>query len=169
MRPDQLYHLGLPAWAYPGWKGPYFPSDRPALESYARVFNTVEGNTTFYGIPDDKTVAGWRRALADTDFRFCFKLPRSVTHEARPSNADLKRFFKALSPLGEHLGPFMIQLPAKVGPESIPDLERLIERFPRSFRYVIEVRHKDFFSAPCMRSPTYRCSIRCTTTLRSYG
>ncbi len=148
MHPDQLYHIGLPAWAYPGWKGPYFPPDRSALESYATVFNTVEGNTTFYGIPDEKTVNGWKNAVADTDFRFCFKLPRSVTHETRPSNADLRQFFKTLSPLEGHLGPFMIQLPAKVGPEQLPDLERLVERCPRRYRYVIEVRHKDFFTAP---------------------
>ena len=148
MNPDQLYHIGLPAWAYPGWKGPYFPPDRPALESYAKVFNTVEGNTTFYGIPDEKTVDGWKKAVVGTDFRFCFKLPRSVTHEARPSNADLTRFFRNLSPLEANLGPFMIQLPAKVGPEQLLDLERLIERCPRSFRYVIEVRHPAFFSEP---------------------
>ena len=148
MQPDSSYHLGLPAWAFPGWKGPYFPPDRPAIESYSKVFNTVEGNTTFYGIPDENTVTGWIRSVADPGFRFCFKLPRSVTHEARPSNADLKQFFKTLEPLGDNLGPFMIQLPAKVGPETLPDLERLVERLPRSFRYVIEVRHPAFFSEP---------------------
>ncbi len=146
--PDSLYHIGLPAWAYPGWKGPYFPPDRPALESYAKVFNTVEGNTTFYGIPDARTVAGWEQAVAGTPLRFCFKLPRSVTHEARPSKADLSTFFKTISLLEANLGPFMIQLPATVGPEHLQDLERLIERCPRSFRYVIEVRHKAFFSEP---------------------
>ena len=148
MQPDSSYHLGLPAWAFPGWKGPYFPPDRPAIESYSKVFNTVEGNTTFYGIPDENTVTGWIRSVADPGFRFCCKLPRSVTHEARPSNVDLKQFFKTLEPLGENLGPFMIQLPAKVGPETLPDLERLVERLPRSFRYVIEVRHPAFFSEP---------------------
>lgn len=148
MRPELGYFLGLPAWAYPGWKGPYFPADRPALESYARVFNTVEGNTTFYGIPDEKTVDKWRAVVDGTEFRFCFKLPRSVTHERRPSLSDLKTFFSRLEPLGDHLGPFMIQLPATVGTEQLPDLERLVERLPRRYRYVIEVRDRQLFEEP---------------------
>ena len=63
------YRLGLPAWAFPGWKNRYF-ADRPStLASYAQVFATVEGNTTFYRTPDEKTIANWQRAVAETDFR----------------------------------------------------------------------------------------------------
>jgi uncharacterized protein YecE (DUF72 family) len=146
--PELGYYLGLPAWAYPGWQGPYFPPDRPALASYSQVFNTVEGNTTFYGIPDAKTVDAWRRIVEGSSFRFCFKLPRSVTHDRRPSLPDLKLFFARLEPLDEHLGPFMIQLPGKVGTEQLPDLERLIERLPGRHRYVIEVRDRQLFDEP---------------------
>lgn len=142
------FFMGLPAWAYAGWRGPYFPSERPPLESYSRVFNTVEGNTSFYATPSEKSVAGWREQLADRRFRFSFKLPKSVTHERRPSFANLKTFFDRLEPLGEHLGPFMIQLPATVGPEEIPDLTRLVERLPRRHRYVIEFRHPALFRDP---------------------
>ena len=148
MKPELGYYLGLPAWAYPGWKGPFFPADKPALESYASVFNTVEGNTTFYGIPDDRTVDNWRAIVEGSDFRFCFKLPRSVTHERRPSLSDLRTFFNRLEPLGDNLGPFMIQLPASVGSEQLPDLERLVERLPRRYRYVIEVRDRQLFEEP---------------------
>jgi uncharacterized protein YecE (DUF72 family) len=54
------YYLGLPAWGFPGWSGTYFPrpaGSESALGHYARVFNTVEGNTTFYRVPDAPTVA----------------------------------------------------------------------------------------------------------------
>ncbi len=142
------FFIGLPAWAYAGWRGPYFPTDRPPLESYSKVFNTVEGNTSFYATPSEKSVAGWCEQLADRRFRFCFKLPKSVTHERRPSLSDLRTFFARVEPLGEHLGPFMIQLPATVGPEELPDLTRLVERLPRSHRYVIEFRHRALFEEP---------------------
>ena len=142
------YYLGLPAWAYPGWKGPYFPPDKPALQSYARVFNAVEGNTTFYGIPGEETVESWRSATEGSDFRFSFKLPRSITHEARPSYADLRQFFARIEPLGENLGPFLVQLPATVGPDALTDIEHLLQRLTTSYRYVLEVRHLDFFAEP---------------------
>lgn len=142
------YYLGLPAWAYARWQGPYFPADRPALESYSQVFSAVEGNTTFYAIPDDRTVAGWREKVAGRRFRFCFKLPRSVTHEPRPGYADLRLFFDRLEPLDGSLGPFLVQLPASFGPESLGELERLAERLPRRHRYVVELRHPAFFDAP---------------------
>ena len=48
------YYLGCPGWGVKTWVGRLFPSStRPTefLERYARVFNTVEGNTTFYALP----------------------------------------------------------------------------------------------------------------------
>ena len=55
--PADGYFLGLPAWAYPGWRDRYFPDEPDRLANYAAVFNTVEGNTTFYGIPDESTIS----------------------------------------------------------------------------------------------------------------
>ena len=54
---QEHYNIGLPAWAFPGWHGRYFNTTPSALASYASVFNTVEGNTTFYHVPDERTVA----------------------------------------------------------------------------------------------------------------
>ena len=57
------YRLGLPAWAFAGWRGRYFTARPSQLASYARVFNAVEGNTTFYRTPDAATVTRWREAV----------------------------------------------------------------------------------------------------------
>ena len=147
------YRLGLPAWAFPGWKGRYFAPDVPMLRSYASVFNAVEGNTTFYRIPDPGTVDAWRDAVAGRDFRFCFKLPRTVTHERRPDTGDLHRFLRAIEPLGDYLGPLFVQLPAKVGPRDLPHLHALLERLPSDRRIVIEVRDHRFFEEPGLLVP----------------
>jgi uncharacterized protein YecE (DUF72 family) len=142
------YRLGLPAWAFAGWRGRYF-TDRPSqLASYARVFNTVEGNTTFYRIPDAGTVARWRDAVAGTGLRFCFKLPREVTHEPRPDLASLDRFLKAIAPIEEHLGPLLLQFPAAVGPEQLPLLHTLFSQIPHNWSCAVEVRHRAFFDDP---------------------
>jgi len=50
------YRLGLPAWAHGAWQDLFFHDKPSRLASYATVFNTVEGNTSFYHVPDRKTV-----------------------------------------------------------------------------------------------------------------
>lgn len=55
------------------------------LEAYARLFNSVEINSTFYKIPMPSTVENWRR-LADSvnkDFEFTVKCSQLITHKAR--------------------------------------------------------------------------------------
>ena len=151
MTASPAYYLGLPAWGFPGWTGAYFPSPaggETTLSLYARVFNTVEGNTTFYRVPDRDTAQRWAAALAGTGFRFSFKLPRTLTHEARPRAADLIAFFEAMEVIGDKLGPFLVQCPAGLGPEELPMLEGLFARLPRCHRYVLELRHPAFFREP---------------------
>jgi uncharacterized protein YecE (DUF72 family) len=147
------YYLGLPAWAFPGWAGKYFPENGNALAHYARVFNTVEGNTTFYRVPEPATVQRWSDAVAGTGFRFSFKLPRGVTHQRRPDWAELDRFLNVIASLGEHLGPFLVQCPAGLGPGELPMLDALFERLPRDYRYALELRHPAFFDRPELVEP----------------
>ena len=147
------YFLGLPAWAFPGWTGEYFPAGGSALAHYARVFNTVEGNTTFYRVPDAGSVARWQDAVDGTGFRFSFKLPRTVTHERRPAWDDLAQFLSVLEPLGEHLGPFLVQCPATLGPDDLAVLDTLFDKLPDAYRYVLEVRHPTFFAEPALLEP----------------
>ena len=151
--PAPEYRLGLPAWAFPGWKGRYWEARPSPLADYARFFATVEGNTTFYRIPEARTVAAWREAVAGRDFEFCFKLPRSVTHEPAPSLADLDDFLRAIEPLGGHLGPLLVQFPATAGPTEIAGMEAVLSRLSREFRYAVEVRHPLFFSRPELLEP----------------
>ncbi len=148
--------MGLPAWGFPGWTGEYFPqpsAGASTLKHYASVFNTVEGNTTFYGVPDADTVTRWGEAVAGTGFRFTFKLPQTVTHHAETNWRDLASFLTALEPLAGHLGPLLVQCPATLGPEQLPRLERLFERLPSDYRYALELRHEAFFSTPALIEP----------------
>ena len=153
---DHGYFLGLPAWAFPGWAGRYFPQasgSQSTLAHYASVFNTVEGNTTFYRVPDADTVARWYNAVEGTGFEFSFKIPRDITHEGKLSSGQLESFMSVLEPLGDNLGPFLVQCPASLGPENLGDLETLFQRLPGDYRYVLELRHPAFFSNPQQVEP----------------
>lgn len=150
------YYLGLPAWGFPGWAGEYFPkptAGESTLYHYARVFNTVEGNTTFYRVPDAPTVQRWAEAVKDTDFKFSFKIPQTVTHQRRPELADLQAFMAVMEALGDSLGPFLVQCPARLGPADLPALRRLFQKLPSCYRYALELRHPDFFTQPEIVEP----------------
>ncbi|MEN1729205.1 MAG: DUF72 domain-containing protein [Pseudomonadota bacterium] len=146
--PSWPYRLGLPAWALPGWTGSYFRRSQPGRAEYAKVFNTVEGNTTFYRIPTPQLVDQWRDAVAGTYFRFSFKLPRTVTHDSRPALDDLDTFLRVIAPLGEHVGPLLVQFPSHVGPDSLERIEAVLARLPQDQSHALEVRHPAFFNHP---------------------
>lgn len=144
------YHLGCPIWSNRDWVGELFSTDaRPAdfLAQYAAVFNTVEGNTTFYALPKAATVERWR-AGTPSGFRFCCKFPRTVTHELKLRRAgDATRgFLDRLAPLEGRLGPFMLQLPPAFGPHDLPTLADYLDALPGNFHYAVEVRHPAFFA-----------------------
>jgi len=144
-----MVHLGLPIWSNKDWRGSFFTADAESethLQQYSSVFNAVEGNTTFYGIPTAATVQKWQEQ-APKDFRFCFKVPKSITHDSSLQRCDLlvKEFLKRMEPLAPIMGPMMIQLPASFGPQHMDILQRFLTRLPMSFRYAVEVRHLDFF------------------------
>ncbi|MDZ7772569.1 MAG: DUF72 domain-containing protein [Balneolaceae bacterium] len=143
------YHIGCTGWSLKEWTGRFFTDDaRPEqfLTQYASVFNAVEGNTTFYGVPDQETVRNWGRCTPD-GFKFCFKFHRSLTHvgELAGSEEEVLRFLEVFDPIAERLGPFHIQLPTHFSPEQFPKLERLLGMLPRTYAYAVEVRHPGFF------------------------
>lgn len=147
------YFLGCPMWGFEGWVGVLYSRDaRPPdfLEEYASVFNAVEGNTTFYSSPAPGTVDRWRRQTPDAGFRFCFKLPSTITHELGLVDAgtETRAFLARVSPLGGRLGPFMIQLPARFGPDRFAVLESFLRRLPRDFDYAVEMRHIAYHREP---------------------
>lgn len=138
----------MPAWAFPGWAGCYWDGRPSPLAGYSQVFNAVEGNTTFYRTPDARTVEGWLKTLAGRDFRFSFKLPRGFTHEPSCDLPQLQEFLKALAPLEQHLGPWLIQFPAWAGPAELPRMMRILAEVAAFGPAVLEVRHPQFFSEP---------------------
>ena len=143
------YHLGGPLWAAKVWQADFFSRrarQGDYLGEYASVFNTVEGNTTFYRVPTVQTAARWAAAVPP-DFRFCLKLERGITHDAllAPPRKVIERFFAAVAPLADHMGPLFVQLPAAFGPERLAVLEGFLSTLPAQMPVAVEVRHPGFF------------------------
>ena len=137
--------IGLPQWQHPGWKR----AGLHTLEDYAQHFDCVEGNTTLYALPDNDTVLRWRGMTGD-NFRFCFKFPATISHDAalRDTGDLLNDFFRRMDPLSERIAQYWLQLPARFSPRQLPELWAFLQQLPSAFTYGVEVRNNAFFSQP---------------------
>lgn len=144
-----MLYLGCPQWSGTNWKGKYFTrhvKPKDMLFEYGQVFNSVEGNTTFYADPSPDTISHWLASVGP-EFRFTFKIPKRFSHESslNPSERDLTEWLNLMAPLLPNLGQLMLQLPAKVGPNELAQLQRFVAMLPKEFPLGIEVRHRKFF------------------------
>lgn len=144
-------HLGTQGWNYPAWLGGFYPERTRAadfLALYARAFDTVEVDSTFYAIPPSATVRGWA-ARTPEHFIFALKVPQEITHEAR-LRADaglLEQFVDRARELGPKLGPLLVQLPPDFGPEELPALVDFLPTLPGDLRVAIEFRQRGWLHA----------------------
>jgi uncharacterized protein YecE (DUF72 family) len=109
-------NLGTSSWQFDEWRGPFFPEGTGRtdyLRYYASQFNSVEVNTTFYGIPRPTTLLNWIESVP-TGFTFCLKFPRAITHEKRLEDCTQETliFLDVLRSLGEAAAPALLQFPA---------------------------------------------------------
>jgi uncharacterized protein YecE (DUF72 family) len=146
------FYIGCAIWGYKDWIGDLFPPGSKSgelLGLYSRRLTTVEGNTTFYAVPNPEVVARWA-AETPEDFRFCFKIPREVSHEGSLAAqvATTHAFVERMSGLGSRLGPFFLQLPPGYHADKIADLECWLAAWPREYRVAVEVRHLDWYDEP---------------------
>ena len=147
------FRLGCAVWAYKEWVGDFYPPrSRSAdfLKLYSRRLTAVEGNTTFYSVPDSATVQRW---ASDTPpgFKFCLKLPRQLTHQGllQPMLPGAIAFLERMSPLGDRLGPLFAQLPPSYSPANFDDLTAFLIGWPHAKApLTLEVRHPDWFKPP---------------------
>ena len=112
--PAQLF-LGTTSWSNADWEGLIYPAGCAAadyIEHYAKVFRSVEIDSTWYRVPTPRAIEGWLRRTPP-HFRFTAKIPRVISHEKMLVDCmgDLEVFLEAMAPLGERLGPLLMQFP----------------------------------------------------------
>lgn len=162
-------HIGTQGWSYPDWVGTFYPpgsKQEDWLPFYGDVFDTVELDTTFYHPPRPSVVRSWERHTPP-GFRFSAKVPQRITHESRLSNmgGHLKDFVESLAPLGEKLGPLLVQLPAEFERDAgtVGVLERFLAVAPTEVRLAVEFRHASWLvPATCDLLRRHRAALAWT-------
>ena len=127
--------IGTSGWHYPTgegtWDGIFYPPRGrrhrspgfDELEYYAEHFDTVEVNSTFYGVPRRSVTESWANRTPD-HFAFSIKLYQQFTHpkmyaastgssDTRVERDDIDQFCEALAPIHEagKLGVLLAQFP----------------------------------------------------------
>jgi uncharacterized protein YecE (DUF72 family) len=141
--------IGCSGWEYKHWKGDFYPETLPRqrwFQHYARVFDTVEINNSFYRLPQKQTVRGWR-LQAPVRFVYAVKASRYLTHmrKLKDPRDPLDLLFDRARELGSHLGPVLYQLPPRWKPD-LGRLEEFLQAIPSDVRQVIEFRDGAWYS-----------------------
>lgn len=143
--------IGCSGWAYRDWKGPFYPAglkDAERLAWYGARFDTTEINASFYRLPSEIAVAAWARTSPD-GFVFAWKVSRFITHNKKLKDCadSVDLVFGRMAPLGDKLGPALVQLP----PQLHRNDERLAEFMgwlPKGRRVAFEFRHPSWYAQP---------------------
>jgi uncharacterized protein YecE (DUF72 family) len=143
MRQPGQVHVGTSGWVYPHWRGVFYPPRLRVADwfpFYARHFDTVEVNNTFYRLPTAAAVSAWKEQ-APPGFLYAVKASRFLTHRKKLKDAEepLGTFLGVARPLGERLGPLLYQLPPRWRCD-LPRLRHFIGLLPRELTHVFEFR-----------------------------
>lgn len=135
-------------YGYKDWVGVFYPHEaRPAefLQHYTRIFNTVELDTTFYGIPDRSRVRAWCRQTP-LDFCFCLKTPREITHSLplEQNLSKMEAFLDSVQEFGGRLGAVLLQFPPDFDDRQLPSLAGFLQALPRTVPFAVEFRNRSW-------------------------
>jgi uncharacterized protein YecE (DUF72 family) len=148
--------LGTSSWSSEDWVGVFYPPGTPPpdfLYEYAKHFDTVEVDSTFYHSPSPSTVKNWR-ARTPPGFLFAAKIPRVITHDKvmEDCDAELKEFLRVMDLLGDKLGPLLLQFPYfnkqafARGEDFTARLEPFLKKLPSGYSYALEIRNKNWLN-----------------------
>jgi len=138
-----MIHVGTAGWSISSKYKDALPGEGSHLQRYAKQFDIVEINTSFYKHHQPQTYARWAESVS-AGFRFSLKTPNTMTHEgeliAHPEV--LARFAEEVSQLGDKLAVILVQLPPKLE-FSAADARRFFKAFQKRLDVplVCEPRH----------------------------
>ena len=146
------FRIGTSGWSYKHWIERFYPKSlKPVqwLQFYAKHFDTVEINSTFYHLPKETAVKNWHDGTPQ-NFLFALKMSRFITHRKKLRNVEepLENFSARIALLREKIGPILVQLPPTMlfDAELAESFFRLVTTRLPSYRFAVEPRHPSWFS-----------------------
>ena len=155
--PKSKIQIGCQGWNYADWTTKaddvtiFYPRGTRSdemLETYAKIFETIEVDSTFYAIPASSAVENWYRKTPE-DFTFSLKMPQQITHEynlREPSFPIMGEFCERVLLLKEKLGTVLIQMPPnfEASKENAQALREFLAELPKNIRFAVEFRNREW-------------------------
>src|SRR5688572_29821725 len=133
--------LGCSGWQYRHWGGDFYPAElrqKDWFAHYARQFDTVEINNSFYRLPPPETFTKWRDQ-APRGFCYAVKANRFLTQakKLKDCGEPLARMMASFRSLDDRLGPILYQLPPRFR-INLDRLEEFLKLAPKDVVNVFE-------------------------------
>jgi uncharacterized protein YecE (DUF72 family) len=160
-------HVGTSGWAYPEWRGSFYPPRLPQSEFlgfYARELGACEVNATFYRAQPASVLERWAAAVPPS-FRFTVKAHRRVTYRKQlapdAATAEFVRDFAAsVKPLGGALGCVLLQVP-EFAERNDEALGALLDLLPAELPFACEFLHYSWWSPEVVEEVARRGGTTC--------
>jgi uncharacterized protein YecE (DUF72 family) len=150
--------VGTSGWQYADWREPFYAGVpvRRWFEHVLANFRTVELNVTFYRLPKRDVFIGWRER-SPADAVITVKASRYLTHikRLRDPAGSVAMLMERIEPLGDKLGPILVQLPPDMRADP-PALAHTLDAFPAGTRLAVEPRHASWWNDDVRRVLTER-------------
>jgi len=144
--PGRRLWIGTSGYSFADWVGPFYPPGTRSgdfLSYYARHFDAVEVNSSYYHVPSPRVIEIMERKTPP-GFRFTVKMNQAMTHERSLDRSLVRDFLAALEPLkaaGKYDG-LLAQFPwgFKRSPQAESHLAAIRDALPAEPIFV-EFRH----------------------------
>ncbi len=144
---ERKIRVGTSGYTFDDWKGLVYPKSLKgsALPYYARMFDCVEINTTFYRVPPPTLFENMLKHVPD-DFVFVVKVPKEMTHDRERFENVVIPFAESVTPLirAGQLGGLLVQFPFsfKLEDSALAHLEKIADALAgHGIPISVEFRH----------------------------
>ena len=145
------FHVGTAGWDYKDWVGPFYPKKLEKylfLQHYAKYFDIVEVNSSFYSPPSLEMTENWKSRVNDS-FRFCFKVWQNISHQGNnlQLELDIDHYIQNIKPLKDRIDLLILQFPPwfKSSEKHEQYLNVILNNFPKDYKIAIEFRDNSWF------------------------
>ncbi|MGR7814406.1 DUF72 domain-containing protein [Lacinutrix undariae] len=140
-------HVGCAKWNRAELKGFYPRGTKDELTYYAKQFNAIELNATFYNLFSAEQFSTWCQKTPK-GFKFFPKIPKIVSHDRQLKHTDefIVSFLEHISNLKEKLGTVFLQMHESFSPNQFETVVAFIKNWPKNSPLAIEFRDANWFN-----------------------
>jgi uncharacterized protein YecE (DUF72 family) len=124
--------------------------EKSRLAYYALHENSIEVNSSFYRLPQPKTVIRWAAEVPDS-FQFTFKLWKELTHQKNLlfRSENIAPFFQSIAGAKDKRGCLLVQFPPSLQACAFPQFRSLLPLLQAyDWPIAVEFRHPSWYKDP---------------------